>query len=327
MRIGQPVRITLTSILLGLFAMTAAMASSPPENVRLAIDQQRSLIAATPYQANAHNDLGNLLLLAGDVDAAEAEYREATKLDDRLVSAHFNLGLLLAQRGQLVEATEEFQRVVERDDEHAWAYFQLGRLHELAGRDRKALASYTQSFRLDPALSFADVNPQIIDSKLTTRALLGLDSGQTSAHEAPRVYEDPYRIATLLLPSLPIEDTAKSQEVAEAEDPSNLPPQPGTLQRDEKQRDEERPSRSAGRADADTGKRATTTLTSGDLERGSRLGEADPPAADAGRPESGRDARRLPPSRDSGTPSGHIGANTPRRSTGQVGTRLVPDQF
>ncbi|MBZ0113727.1 MAG: tetratricopeptide repeat protein [Thermoanaerobaculia bacterium] len=315
----------LTSTLLGFVAMTSAMASNPPENVQLAIDQQRVLIAATPHQANAHNDLGNLLLLTGDVDAAEAEYREATRLDDRLISAHFNLGLLLAQRGQLDQATEEFERVVEQDDEHAWAYFQLGRLHELAGRERRALEAYTRSFRLDPALTFADVNPQILDSQLTTRALLGLDAGKASAQEAPRVYEDPYRIATLLLPKLPTEDTrAASQEVDDDEARASREyAQPGTLQDDES-------SQSTPRPQSDQGKRATTTLSSGDLDRGSRLGEADPLAADTRRPAPQRDARRLPPSasgRDTGVPSGHIGANSPRRSTGQVGTRLVPNGF
>jgi tetratricopeptide (TPR) repeat protein len=322
MRIGTPVRKTLTSTLLGLLALTAAMASSPPENVRLAIDQQRALIATTPYQANAHNDLGNLLLLAGDVDAAEAEYREATKLDDRLISAHFNLGLLLAQRGRFDSAAEEFERVVERDDEHAWAHFQLGRLHEVAGRERKALESYTRSFRLDPTLSLADVNPQILDSRLTMRALLGLDAGKASAHEAPRVYEDPFRIATLLLPSIPTNDTqAASQDVpsTEAASAKSERAQPGSLQRDGED----------SKSDSDPGKSATTVLTSGDLNRGSRLGEADPLAAETGRPAPERDARRLPPP-SSDRPSGHIGANpsnTPRRSTGQVGTRLVPNQF
>src|SRR6185295_11223662 len=47
---------------------------------------------------------------------------------------------------------------------------------------------------------FGDVNPQVIDSKLTTQSLLRAQSERPAATEAPRAYEDPRHIAKLLLP-------------------------------------------------------------------------------------------------------------------------------
>ena len=180
----------------------AASLALPPPNVERAVAAQRALVAQEETAAR-YNDLGNLLLLADDAEGALAAYERALELDETLVSAHYNLGLLLQQRGRERNALRHFREVVELSPEHAQAWFQIGVLHEAGGAEGPAVRAYSRAYLLDPRLSFSDVNPQVLDSRLTTRALLEAQEGLSTAAEAPLAYAEPRRIAGLLLPALP----------------------------------------------------------------------------------------------------------------------------
>lgn len=179
-----------------------ATAAVPPPNLDRALAAQKALAQKQPT-AQVWNDLGNLLQLAGRVDEAREAYEHALSLDAKLVSAHYNLGLLLRQAGEQRKAMDHFREVVELAPNDAWAWFQVGALHEARGAAKPAVDAYARAYALDPRLSFGDVNPQVIDSKLTTQSLLRAQSERPAASEAPRAYEDPRHIAKLLLPAAP----------------------------------------------------------------------------------------------------------------------------
>jgi tetratricopeptide (TPR) repeat protein len=185
-----------------VLAALAAGAAAPPPNLERAVAAQRALVAqeATPER---YNDLGNLLLLADDLEGAREAYARAIELDESLASAHYNLGLLLQQSGRERNALRHFREVVELAPEHAQAWFQIGVLHERAGAEAPAVRAYARAYLLDPRLSFSDENPQLLDSRLTTQALLRAHEGLSTASEAPLAYAEPRRIAGLLLPALP----------------------------------------------------------------------------------------------------------------------------
>ena len=177
-----------------------ATAAVPPPNLDRAISAQKALAQKQP-SAEVWNDLGNLLQLAGRVNEAREAYEHALSLDAKLVSAHYNLGLLLRQAGEQRKAMDHFRDVVEIAPGDAWAWFQVGALQEARGAQKAAIDAYARAYALDPRLSFGDVNPQVIDSKLTTQSLLRAQSERPAATEAPRAYEDPRHIAKLLLPT------------------------------------------------------------------------------------------------------------------------------
>ena len=193
--------VALPLIALGAIAALAA-AATPPPNIERAIAAQRLLTQKQPT-AEVWNDLGNLLQLAShDAEAREA-YEHALSLDAKLVSAHYNLGLLLRQAGEERQAMDHFEEVVEIAPGDAWGWFQLGALREARGAQKAAVDAYARSYALDPRLSFSDVNPQVIDSKLTTESLLRAKDERPAGSAAPRAYEDPRHIARLLLPQTP----------------------------------------------------------------------------------------------------------------------------
>ncbi len=184
----------------GLLALAAA--AVPPPNIERALAAQRALAQKEP-SAEVWNDLGNLLQLAGRNEEAREAYEKALERDAKLVSAHYNLGLLQRGAGNERQAVGHFEEVVELEPAHAWGWFQLGALREARGAGKAAVDAYARAYALDARLSFGDVNPQVIDSKLTTEALLRAQKVRPPAAEAPRVYEDPRHIAKLLLPQPP----------------------------------------------------------------------------------------------------------------------------
>ena len=70
-------------------------------------------------------------------DVAEQEYREAINIDPNFAEAHYNLGLLLINSKRFEEAEKEFLEVV-RIRPDARAYGNLGILYFETGKKEKA---------------------------------------------------------------------------------------------------------------------------------------------------------------------------------------------
>lgn len=199
-----------------LAALTAAVAiatlAAAPPNLAKALEAQRRFVAERPQDAAALNDLGNLLMLVPQPAEAEAAYRKAIELDPNKASALFNLGLLLQQRGELRDAYDLYQRAVKADPNHAWAHYQIGTIQEIRGQNSKAVESYAKAFALDPQLAFPEVNPHIVDNKLVTQAMLRAYKSDYAPPQAPKMYDDASRIASLLVPAQ--HEEAKDQPAA-----------------------------------------------------------------------------------------------------------------
>lgn len=243
-----------------VLAAIAAVAAVPP-NLAKAIETQQRLAAERPQDAAVFNDLGNLLLLVPQPDEAEAAYRKALELDPNKTSALYNLGLLLQQRGERREAMQLYQRLVKADPSHAWGHYQMGTLYEISGQESRAIESYARAFALDPQLAFPEVNPHIVDNKLVTEAMLRAYKSDAAPPQAPKVYEDPARIAALLVPSPAAAQAAKDQA-------ANSQQQAAPANR-------QKPGAAAQGQDA-------TVLRERDLDRGNPAGQAQPQGAARG---------------------------------------------
>ena len=64
----------------------------------------KKLIRSQPNHAEAHKNLGNMLLALGRLDEGEAIYRQAIALKPNYAEAHNNLGATLKELGRLEEA-------------------------------------------------------------------------------------------------------------------------------------------------------------------------------------------------------------------------------
>ena len=267
-------------------AITAVTSvAAAPNNLAKTIEVQRRLTTERPNDAAVFNDLGNLLLLAQKPAEAEAAYRRALELDPDKVSALFNLGLVLHQRGALKDAMQLYQKAVKADPNHAWAHYQLGAVHEALHQTTRAIDEYALAFSLDPQLAFPEVNPHIVENKLVTEAMLRAYRGDSAKPQAPAVYEEAGRIASLLVPSpapapAAAPDAAKEPKSATSQ---TLKPAPASA------------AARAGMNRPGAGQPATkggTVIRERDLDRNNPAGQALPsgaarPSAPTGRQQPG----------------------------------------
>jgi len=213
-RIQSPAGLSVAAVLIAAVAI-AAFAAVPP-NLSKALEAQRRLVTERPQDASVHNDLGSLLLLAERTEEAEAAYRKAIELDPNKVSALFNLAQLLQQRKEKREALRLYDRVVELQPNHAWAHYQIGTLYEGWDQESKAVEHYARAFALDPQLAFKEVNPQIVENALVTRAMLRAYEESPGPPQAPRYFEERDRIVNLLVP-LPQPEAQQEKAAEQAE--------------------------------------------------------------------------------------------------------------
>ncbi len=184
-----------------LVASGAAVALAQPQFLTDAIRAQKRAANARPNDPGVHNDLGNLLALTGDMEGAEEAYRHALALAPEEADAHYNLALLLRLEGREREALRALKRAVKLDPHDAWGHYQLGVLLEERRKNSKATHHYAEAFVLDAALADFESNPQVLDSRLTTRAMMVAYRERLARVEvAPRRYAQPKRITRLLVP-------------------------------------------------------------------------------------------------------------------------------
>jgi tetratricopeptide (TPR) repeat protein len=85
-----------------------------------AISFMRAAVAVRPRSAWAHMMLGTALGMAGDVDGAITECREAIRLKKDYAGAHYNLGHVFRDKGQFTEALAYYRRGYELEKDPNW---------------------------------------------------------------------------------------------------------------------------------------------------------------------------------------------------------------
>jgi hypothetical protein len=146
-----------------------------------AIENYLQLVAASPFDADVHNNLGTALRGAGHIDAAVAHHRRALTLKPNDPHLHGNLGNALRDAERHGEALGHLQRAVSLDPESAEAFFNLG----LCLRDLGQLDAAVAAFKR--AVGFART-PARISMELGITQLMAGDYAQGFAdYEARRV--------------------------------------------------------------------------------------------------------------------------------------------
>lgn len=124
--------------------------------------------------AALHNDLGQLLVEKGFPKDAEREFERAVDHDSSFYPAWYNLGLVRAANDDEVGARRAFYRAVAHKPGHAAALFRLGLIEESRGNVTDAVDFYAKAYSINRALLDVQVNPRVLDSRLTHLALLQL---------------------------------------------------------------------------------------------------------------------------------------------------------
>ena len=142
---------------------------------------QRALEMRPDY-AQAHNNLGVVMLANGEEGVAAEHYRQAIKARPQYAEANYNYAVLLHSRGNLNGAAERYQEALRLRPDYVDAHYGLGNLRRAAGDAAQAEHHFTEALRLRP--EYAEVHNNL--------AILLDDMGQ--AERAQQHYQEAVRI-------------------------------------------------------------------------------------------------------------------------------------
>ncbi len=113
-----------------------------------AMEAYARAIVLYPGHVHAHLNLGRLLHEAGEIESAEAHYRQALSANPESALAAFNLGVALEDLKRVGEAIEAYERALRFEPDTASAHYNLSRLYEERGLSKEALRHLSDYKRL-----------------------------------------------------------------------------------------------------------------------------------------------------------------------------------
>ena len=117
-------------------------------------------VAAEHYQAaigqpilpqlklGAYNNLGNLLLKAGDLTTAKAAFATTVKIDPSFAAGYNNLGMVLKGLGEFEAAIAAYQQAIQINPKYADAYQNLGVVLLKMGKVPESLSAFGDAIAL-----------------------------------------------------------------------------------------------------------------------------------------------------------------------------------
>jgi tetratricopeptide (TPR) repeat protein len=203
-----------------------------------ALSMWRDTVVKAPGNARAHNNLGNLLDDAGQIEEARREYEAALALQPDYASAHTNLAGLLIRQGRGEEIVARDREAVRAGPQSAVAHAQLGNTLALLGRWADAQAEFEAVLRLAPEDAMAHNN--------LGNVLFNLGRADAAAAQFERALpqlDNPtlrFNLGTALATTGRTSDALAHFEIAAKQDPhrAEIPYSMGVLLFNEGRRDE-----------------------------------------------------------------------------------------
>ena len=120
-----------------------------------ALDANKTAVALSPQDAEAHSNLGNTLKALGRLEEAELSHTQAIALKPDYAEAHSNLGVTLQELGRSDEAETSYKQAIALNPDYAESHYNLGNTLQELDRLDEAKVSYTQAIALEPEHSSA----------------------------------------------------------------------------------------------------------------------------------------------------------------------------
>jgi len=143
----RPAGIALAAVVVGLLIWTSRL------HAATFVDQETLwtyTLARNPDAFPAHQNLGDVLLMKGQLDDAEKEYREALRIDPDDARTHSNLAVVLFRKGASAEGLDHLKRAVALGSQDAEIHGNLAVILAQSGQIAEALEEYGKSLKIDP---------------------------------------------------------------------------------------------------------------------------------------------------------------------------------
>lgn len=139
----------------------------------------RDAVRASPDRAEAHLDLGLVLVRQGQLEAAAGELESATTLGPQVPGAHMFLGIAYYQMHRLGEEVTALQQELVLNPDNAEAQMWLGIVELASGNAEKAVAP------LDRAAELSPKNLDILDYRGQAHGIVAKDSYAQMYKQSP----------------------------------------------------------------------------------------------------------------------------------------------
>ncbi len=169
--------------------LNAAQTAVQQRDFEAAAKNYEQYLAKKPDDATVHFDLGYVYTALARTDDAEAQYRKAIALDQKMGAAYLNLGLTLLQSNP-ADAVDPLQHAADLLPDQARPKFLLGVALERTGKRNDAITQYQAAEKLDAkdfnthlALALALLRAKrLSDAEPEFRAALALQPDSDEAH-------------------------------------------------------------------------------------------------------------------------------------------------
>jgi len=109
------------------------------------------VLAHDPNSRIAHNNLGNIMLRRGELNAAIAHYTSAIKSNPFYDLPYANLAVVLTTQGKRDEAIDIYRQALEANPAFTKARVKLAELLSAEGRNDAAAAEFSKAVEIDPS--------------------------------------------------------------------------------------------------------------------------------------------------------------------------------
>lgn len=142
------------------------------------------------HLANAHFNMGNVLLKNQSYPEATLEFREAVKIKPDFYGAYINLGMTLEKQEENEQAEKVYQEAISLRPDYFKAYFNLGNLLKKLEKYSEATENYKRVIEIRPNFARAfnnlgivqQLNGEIEAAKNSYREAIKIDNNYVDAY-------------------------------------------------------------------------------------------------------------------------------------------------
>ena len=127
-----------------------------------AVKNYEKSLAIKPDFADAHNNLGNVLMRFGKLDAAINSLEKALTIKPDYADAHNNLGNTFQKLGQLDAAVNSYEKALAIKPDYVEAHYSLGTTFQELGQLNDSVKSYQKVLQLKPEFAALHNNLAVI---------------------------------------------------------------------------------------------------------------------------------------------------------------------